>query len=97
MRLDFAVEPRVEAVSVGQARQRVVVCKKMNMLLGLLSIAQIADSDRMVRLPGEIDRAKDEFCRNRFSVGVAQFRLYALPWLRDQLVPNSLLGQADRQ
>ena|ERR1700747_1701471 len=97
MRLDFVVEPRVEGVSIGQARQRIVVCKKMNMLLGLLPITQIADGDSMVRLPGEVDRAKDEFSRNKFTVGVAQFSLDALPWLRGQFVPESLLGQADRQ
>ena len=69
----------------------------MNMLLGLLAVAQIADGDGVVWLTGEIDRAKNEFGRNELAVDVAQLSLDALPWLRDQFVPDSLLGQADRQ
>ena len=97
MRLDFLIEPRVEAVSVRQARQRVVVRQKMNMLLGFLPVAQIADSDGVMRLTGEIDRAKDEFSRNELAVDVAQFSLDPLARSRHQLEPDGLLGQADRQ
>src|ERR1700730_15024449 len=97
MRLDFLIEPGVEAVSVRQARQGVVVRQKMNMLLSLLAVSQIADGDGMMRLAGEIDRAKDEFSRNEWAADVAQFSLDPLARPRDQLAPDGLLGQADRQ
>src|SRR6185312_11009709 len=97
MRLDFLIEPSVEAVSVRQARQSVVVRQKMNMLLSFLPVTQIADSDGVMRLTGEIDRAKDELSRNELAVDVAQFSLDPLARPRDQLAPNGLLGQADRQ
>ena len=55
MRLDLLIEPGVEAVSVRQARQGVMVRQKMNMLLSFFSVTQIADGDGMMRLTGEID------------------------------------------
>src|ERR1041384_7816768 len=97
MRLDLMVEPRVEAVPVRQARQRVMVRQKMNMLLGLLPVAQIAHGDGVVRLTGEVDRAKNELGRNELAVDVAQFSLDALPWFGDQFVPDGLLGPAEPQ
>ena len=57
MRLDFQVEPGVEAVSVRQPCQRVVVRQEMNVLFGFLAVTQIADGDGMVRLTCEVDRA----------------------------------------
>src|SRR5438132_1072033 len=97
MRLDLLIEPGIKTVSVRQPRQGVVVRQKVNMLLGFLAVTQIADCDGMMRLAGEIDRAKDELSRNELAVDVAQFSLDPLAWPRDQLAPDRLLGQADRQ
>src|SRR5260370_14861780 len=97
MRFDFLIEPGVEAVSVRQARQGVVVRQKMNMLLSFLPVTQIADGDGMMRLTGEIDRAKDELRRNELAVDAAQFSLAPLARPRYQRATDGRVVQPDRQ
>jgi len=99
MRLDFLIEPGVEAVSVRANRsRRRGAPRKMNMLLSFLPVTQIADGDGIMRLTGEIDRAKDELSGNELTIDVAQFSLDPLARpSRPVLPPDGFLGQADRQ
>ncbi len=62
--VDFLVQLHVEARTVRQSGERIMVREETDVLLGLLARPQVPHGDRMLLLAGELDRTQDELDRN---------------------------------
>ena len=71
-RCNFLVELVVEAAAIGEARQRVVVGKKENVLFRLLARAKVTNRDGAMRLSAQINEPLDDLDRHFFAVAMAQ-------------------------
>src|SRR5687768_783279 len=78
MRSNFFVQPVGEGVPIGQARKRVVMCKKVYACLGPLAVPQIPNRNRAMYFVREIDGALDDLHRDHRPVTPPQ---HCLEWL----------------
>ena len=69
MRREFGLQLLVEAGAVRQFGQRIVMGEEMDILFGLLALADIADGKHLVRPAGIDDAALDQLHRDDAAVG----------------------------
>ena len=92
-RFDLVIEPLVEAAAVRKFSKGVVMSQESNFLLGLFTSPQIADRNRVMRLPGEVYGMQNQFDRCFGAVGQAQLGFDRLGGLPEESQSGNLVGK----